>query len=84
MLSIQLCLAVAWGYAAFIARLAPDMLPARAKAWLLHDLFLTMLWATVAVWTLHILWLAAVLFAVVVALHIAERRMRHAAKAAGG
>jgi len=84
MLLIQLCLAAAWGYAAFIAKLAPDLLPARAKAWLLHDLSLTTIWATLAVWVLHMPWLAAALLVVVVALRIAERRMRRAAEAAEG
>lgn len=84
MLAIQLCLAMAWGYAAFVARLAPDLLPARARAWLLHDLFLAMIWATLAAWGLHVLWLAALLLATTVALRIAERRMRRAATAAEG
>lgn len=84
MLMIQLCLTVAWGYAAFIARLAPDLLPARARAWLLHDLSLTLTWATLAVWGLHRYWPAAALLAAVAALRIAQRRVQRAAKAAGG
>ena len=84
MLLIQLCLATAWGYAAFVARLAPDMLPARARAWLLHDLFLTMIWATLAVWVLRVLWLAAALLVVVVLLRIVEGRMRRMAATAEG
>ena len=84
MLAIQLCLAVAWGYAAFVAKLAPDLPPARAKAWLLHDLFLATIWATLTVWILHMFWLAAVLLVVVVALRVAESRMRRVAVAAEG
>ena len=84
MLMIQFCLTVAWGYAAFIARLAPDLSPARARAWLLHDLFLTTIWAMLTAWGLSMPWLAVVLLVVVVALRMAERRMRHAATAAEG
>lgn len=84
MLAIQLCLAMAWGYAAFVARLAPDLPPARARAWLLHDLFLATIWATLVAWGLHVLWLAALLLATTVALRIAEQRMRRAATAAEG
>lgn len=84
MLMIQSCLTVAWGYAAFIARLAPDLLPARARAWLLHDLLLTTIWVMLAVWGLSMPWLAVALLVVAVALRIAERRMRRAARAAEG
>ena len=84
MLSIQLCLTAAWGYAAFLARLAPDLVPARAKAWLMHDLSLTVLWATLMVWIQHLLWLAAAMLVVVVALRIIERRMRRSAVAVEG
>lgn len=82
MLLIQLCLAVAWAYAAFIARLAPDLPPERAKAWLLHDLFLTLVWAMLTAWGLHLTWLAAVLLVSIVVLRVAERRMRRVLKAA--
>lgn len=82
MLLIQLCLTVAWAYAAFIVRLAPDLLPERAKAWLLHDLSLTLAWATLTAWGLHLTWLAAVLLVSVAALRVAERRVQRAAKAA--
>jgi hypothetical protein len=84
MLMIQSCLTAAWGYAAFIARLAPDLLPARARAWLLHDLSLTTVWAMLIVWSLQMFWLAVGLLVVVAALRIAERRMRRAAVAAEG
>lgn len=84
MLLIQLCLTLAWAYAAFIARLAPDLLPARAKAWLLHDLFLTLVWAMFAVWSFHVIWLAALLLAVIAALRFAEGRMQRAARMAEG
>ena len=82
MLLIQLCLTVAWAYAAFGARLAPDLSPARAKAWLLHDLSLTAVWVTLAMWVLHLPWLAAVLLAVVVILRVLEMRMRRTAASA--
>ncbi|MBD8900443.1 TMEM175 family protein [Rhodanobacter sp. DHG33] len=82
MLTIQLCLTAAWGYAAFLARLAPDLVPARAKAWLMHDLSLTVLWATLMAWLQHMLWLAAIMLVVVVALRIVERRMRRSAATA--
>jgi uncharacterized membrane protein len=82
MLMIQLCLTAAWAYAAFVARLAPDLLPARAKAWLLHDLSLTTLWATMLCWTLHVYWLAAVFLVAAVVERFAERRMRRVASAA--
>lgn len=84
MLMIQFCLTAAWAYAAFIARLAPDLLPERSKAWLLHDLSLTVVWAVLIVWGLHMIWPAAVLIVLLAALRIAERRMRRAAKAVGG
>jgi len=84
MLTIQLCLTVAWGYAAFIAKLAPNLLPARARAWLLHDLFLALIWATLAMWVMHMLWLAAALLVVVVTLRIVESRTRRAAAIAEG
>jgi uncharacterized membrane protein len=81
MLAIQLCLTAAWAYAAFWARLAPDLLPARAKAWLLHDLSLTTLWATMFFWTQGMYFLAALLLVVAVVERLAEWRMRRVAAA---
>jgi len=82
MLMIQLCLTTSWAYAAFAARLAPDLLPARANAWLLHDLYLTALWATMLCWTQHIYWLAAVLLVAAVVARLTEWRVRSVAATA--
>lgn len=47
-----LCLTAAWGYAAFVGDLAPDVPAPRAWSWLLQDLFVAMLFGAVALYSL--------------------------------
>lgn len=77
-----LCLAAGWGYAAFIAKLAPDVSRARALCWLTRDLFVAVLFAAVALFSLK-LKLAAVLATILgVALRIGSVHFRKKASAA--
>lgn len=75
LLAIQLCLALAWGYAVFVGKLVQDLPRAQAVAWLLHDLFLCLLWAAAAGWFLHRPWLTGMLAALAVIARVAELRL---------
>lgn len=84
LLAIQLCLALGWGYAAFIGKLAPDLPRSQAWGWLLYDLFVALVWAMIACWFLQLVWLAAALAAVAVGVRVAALQFSRAAKAAAG
>jgi uncharacterized membrane protein len=71
-----LCLAVGWGYAAFVAKLAPDVSRNRALVWLTRDLFVAVLFAAVALFSLKLKLAAAALTLVGVALRIGSVHFR--------
>ena len=74
------CLAAAWGYAAFVADLAPDVLRPRAWSWLLQELFVVVMFGAVAMFSLHLKLLAVLLMLVAVALRFGSVRLESAAK----
>ncbi|WP_233843638.1 TMEM175 family protein [Dyella sp. 2HG41-7] len=80
LMATYLSLFVGWGYAAFIARLAPSVPRPRAWAWLLEDLFVVVLFGAVALFSIHWQVLAGAAVIVGIALRIATRRLESAAK----
>ncbi|WP_404546572.1 TMEM175 family protein [Dyella jejuensis] len=53
LMAIYVCLAIGWGYAAFIRHLAPSVAHPRAWGWLLEDLFIAVFFAAAALYSLH-------------------------------
>jgi uncharacterized membrane protein len=51
MMANYACLAVGWGYAAFIGKLAPDVPRLRAWGWLLQEFFVMILFGAVALYS---------------------------------
>ncbi|HVX56912.1 MAG TPA: TMEM175 family protein [Candidatus Saccharimonadales bacterium] len=78
-----LCLAVSWGYAAFVGDLAPDVPKARAWGWLLQDLFVAVMFGAVALYSLHLKPLALLATLAGLALRFASSRLDKASKGAG-
>lgn len=77
-----LCLTASWGYAAFIARLAPDVARPRALAWLMQDLFVAVLFAAVALYSLELKVAAALAAVLGAGLRIGSLRWLKKARAA--
>lgn len=75
LLVINLCLAAGWGYAAFVGHLVPDMPRPKAWGWLMHDLFVALVWAAIACWFLHLVWVVALIGALALAARIASARL---------
>jgi len=75
------CLAAGWGYAAFIAQLAPDVPRSRAWGWLLQELFVAIVFGAVALYSLHLKLVAALVMLVGAGLRIASVRLERSAKA---
>ncbi|HKR77331.1 MAG TPA: TMEM175 family protein [Rhodanobacter sp.] len=75
LLVINLCLAAGWGYAAFIGRLVPDMPKPKAWGWLMHDLFIALVWAAIACWFLHLVWMVVLVATLALAARIASARL---------
>ncbi|MGC1550017.1 MAG: TMEM175 family protein [Rhodanobacter sp.] len=80
MMGNYLCLATAWGYAAFVADLAPDVLRPRAWCWLLEELFVVVLFGAMALFSLQLKLLAVLLMVVGVTLRFWSVRLEKAAK----
>lgn len=68
------CLTVGWGYAAFVAKLAPDVSRPRALAWLMKDLFVAVLFGALALYSMHLKVAAALATLLGVAVRIASMR----------
>lgn len=83
-LAINFSLALGWGYAAFIGDLAPDTPRAKAWSWLLHDVFITLVWTAIACWFLHLTWVVVVVGVVAVAARVASARLGMARPARAG
>lgn len=52
--AIYTCLAVGWGYAAFVRHLASSVPRSRALGWLLEDLVVAVLFAALALYSVHL------------------------------
>jgi uncharacterized membrane protein len=74
------CLAMAWGYSAFIAHLAPDVPRPRAWGWLLQELFVTVLFGAVALYSMHLKWVALLAALMALALRAGSVRLESVAK----
>ncbi|MGH8156958.1 MAG: TMEM175 family protein [Rhodanobacter sp.] len=77
------CLATAWGYAAFIADLAPEVPRARAWGWLLQEIFVTVLFGAMALYSVHLKWAALLVALAGLPLRVGSIRLERAAKALG-
>ncbi|GAB3789336.1 TMEM175 family protein [Dyella agri] len=75
LLVVNLCLAAGWGYAAFIGHLVPDMPRPKAWSWLMHNLFVALVWAAIACWFLHLMWMVVLAAALALAARIASARL---------
>ena len=74
------CLAVSWGYAAFLADLAPDVPRLRAWGWLVQEAFVTLLFGAVMLYSVHLKILAVLMTLVGVAGRLLSVRLESAAK----
>lgn len=77
------CLATAWGYAAFIADLAPEVPRARAWGWLLQEIFVAVVFGAVALYSVQLKWAALLAVLVGLALRAGSLRLERAAKIQG-
>jgi uncharacterized membrane protein len=84
LLVINACLTAGWGYAAFIGHLVPDMSRPRAWSWLLHDAFITLVWAAIACWFQHAMWMLVLMAALAVAARTASARLARREKPVPG
>ena len=75
------CLAAGWGYAAFIAQLAPDVPRSRAWGWLLQELFVAIVFGAVALYSAQLKLAAVLVMLAGVGLRIASVRLERSAKA---
>ena len=78
MMANYACLFVGWGYAAFLAGLAPDVPRPRAWSWLLQELFVTVIFAALALYTLQLRVAAALVTLLGVGLRIGAMRFERA------
>lgn len=82
LMAIYATLSAGWGYAAFVARVAPDVPRPLARAWLLQEVFVAVLFAALALYCAHLRVAAALLTLVGVLLRVASLRYFKRAKAA--
>lgn len=80
LMATYLSLLLGWGYAAFIARLAPSVPRPRAWSWLLEDLFVVVVFGAVALFSIHLQVLAGIVILIGVALRVMSKRLESAAK----
>ena len=77
-------LALGWGYAFFVGRLAPDVPRPRAWGWLLQDAFVAVLFGAVAVYSQHLNVVALLLTLGALGLRFGSDRLEKTAKSEGG
>ncbi len=78
--AIYACLGVSWGYAAFVADLAPDVPRTRAWSWLMQEGFVTALFGALALYSLHMKIPAVLMTLIAVVGRVFSARLENAAK----
>jgi len=78
MMANYACLAAGWGYAAFIAQLAPDVPRLRAWGWLLQELFVVIVFGALALYCLHQILLASLILLVGVGIRVGSVQLERA------
>jgi uncharacterized membrane protein len=81
LMAIYLCLAVGWGYAAFISQMAPSVSRQRALGWLMEDLCIAMFFGAAVLYSLHLSMLALMVALIGIGMRFSVRWLERQAEA---